>query len=146
MVDTNVTIVGNVARIELKYLASGASICDLGIAVNERQKNKHTGEWEDAPASFYDCTVFGQLAENVAESVEKGNRVIVTGKLKQDQWETDDGQKRSKVKVLVDAIGPELRFATAVIQKITRENASEHRQGQSSSSAPPAASDAPDYL
>lgn len=143
MADTQVTIIGGVVRSELKYLPSGMSLCEFSVAVNERVKNKDTGQWEDGDTSYFDCTAFSQLGENIAESIEKGSRVIVIGKLKMDSWQNDAGEKRSKIKVIVDACGPELRFATAQIQKITREGAGEHRQGQSANSAPPAGGDNP---
>lgn len=120
---TTVTIVGTLTRDpEMRYTPSGVAVVDLGVAVNERTKNKQTGQWEDGDASFFDCTVFNQQAENVAESLQKGSRVILRGRLKQDHWETDTGEKRSKIKVIVDDIGPELRFATAQVQKITRSD------------------------
>lgn len=126
---TTVTITGTVTRSELKYLASGMAITEFGVAVNERVKNKDTGKWEDGDASFFDCTVFGDMAENVAESIDKGTRVILKGRLKMDAWEDKEtGQKRSKIKVIVDDIGPELRWATAQVQKITRDSQTQQAQ------------------
>ena len=120
---TTVTIVGTLTRDpDLKFTASGVTLASFSVAVNERVKNKQTGQWEDGDASFFDCTVFNQQAENVAESLQKGSRVILRGRLKQDHWDTDTGEKRSKIKVIVDDIGPELRFATAQVQKITRSD------------------------
>ena len=120
---TTVCITGTVTRSELKYLASGMAITEFGVAVNERVKNKDTGKWEDGDASFFDCTVFGDMAENVAESIDKGTRVIVKGRLKMDSWEDKEtGAKRTKIKVIVDDMGPELRWATAQVQKITRSD------------------------
>ena len=127
---TVVTIVGNVTRIELKYLASGMAVAEFAVAVNERVKNKDTGQWEDGDSSFFDCTVFGQMAENVVETIEQGTRVILRGRLKQDRWETDSGDKRSKVKVMVDDIGPDLRWATAAVQKIQRSSSTHQGGGQ----------------
>lgn len=120
---TTVTIVGTLTRDpEMRYTPSGVSLASFSVAVNERVKNKQTNQWEDGDASFFDCTVFNQQAENVAESLQKGSRVILRGRLKQDNWETGTGEKRSKIKVIVDDIGPELRFATAQVQKITRSD------------------------
>lgn len=138
---TTVTIVGTLTRDpEMRYTPSGVSLASFSVAVNERVKNKQTNQWEDGDASFFDCTVFNQLAENVAESLQKGSRVILRGRLKQDHWETDSGEKRSKIKVIVDDIGPELRFATAQVQKITR---SDQTQGGGYQQQAPAASDNP---
>ena len=121
---TTVTIVGTLTRDpEMRYTPSGVSLASFSVAVNERVKNKQTNQWEDGDASFFDCTVFNQLAENVAESLQKGSRVILRGRLKMDSWEDKEtGKPRTKIKVIVDDIGPELRFATAQVQKITRSD------------------------
>ena len=121
---TTVTIVGTLTRDpEMRYTPSGVAVVELGVAVNERTKNKQTNQWEDGDASFFDCTVFNQQAENVAESLQKGSRVILRGRLKMDSWEDKEtGKPRTKIKVIVDDIGPELRFATAQVQKITRSD------------------------
>lgn len=120
--DVSITIVGTATRdVELRFSASGMAVAGFGIAVNDRQKNKDTGQWEDGEPSFYDVTAFGQFAENVAESVRKGTRVVVFGTLKQDRWEKD-GQKHSKHKIIADAIGPDLRFATASVNKAERSS------------------------
>lgn len=138
---TTVCIVGTVTRFDLKYAPSGVAIGEFGVAVNERVKNKQTGQWEDGDASFFDCTVFNQMAENAAESIQQGTRVIVRGRLKMDSWEDrETGKKRTKVKVIVDDLGPELRFATAQVQKITR---SDSTQGGGYQPQAPAASDNP---
>ena len=84
----------------------------FGLAVNRRWQNRQTNEWEEQ-ASFFDVTCWAQMAENVGESLAKGTRVIVTGRLEQRSWETDDGDKRSKVEIVADEIGPSLRWATA---------------------------------
>lgn len=121
---TTVTIVGTLTRDpEMRYTPSGVAVVELGVAVNERTKNKQTNQWEDGDPSFFDCTVFNQQAENVAESLQKGSRVILRGRLKMDSWEDKEtGKARTKIKVIVDDIGPELRFATAQVQKITRSD------------------------
>lgn len=131
MSDNNVTIVGNVTRDpEIRYTPSGASKVSFGIAVNRRWQNRQTQEWEEQ-TSFFDVVCWAQLAENVAESVVKGTRVVVTGRLEQRSWETDGGDKRSKVEIVADEIAPSLRWAACQVQKIERTHA-----GQQAKSAP----------
>lgn len=140
--DNAVTIIGTLTRDpEIRFTPSGATLVKFSIARNTRVKNGD--KWEDGPAQFYDVVAWNQLAENVGESLQKGHRVIVFGELNYQSWETDSGDKRSKVEIKAEAVGPELRFATAGIQKITRESASEHRQGQSSGSSQAPANDNP---
>ena len=117
---SNVTLIGNITRDpELRYTAGGQAIATFGIAVNRRWQNRQTNEWEEA-VSFFDVTAWQQLAENVAESVQKGTRVIVTGRLDQRSWETQDGEKRSKVEIVADEVGPSVRYATAAVTKNER--------------------------
>ena len=121
MSDNHVTIVGNATRDpELRYTPSGATVVTFGLAVNRRWRNRQTQEWEEE-TSFFDVKAWAGLAENVAESIVKGCRVIVTGRLEQRSWETDDGQKRSKVEVVADEIAPSLRWATAQVHRIERD-------------------------
>ena len=116
----NVSVVGNATRDpELRFTPSGQAIATFGIAVNRSWRNKQTNEWEEA-VSFFDVTCWAQMAENVAESVTKGTRVLVSGRLEQRSWETNDGEKRSKVEIVADEIGPSLRFATAGVTKNER--------------------------
>jgi single-strand DNA-binding protein len=111
-VNTHVTVVGNATREpELRYTQGGMPVASFGVAVSERTKNRDTGEWEDGEPSFYDVTCFRLLAESVAEAVAKGQRVIVTGALKQSRWEKD-GDKRSKVELLADDVGTSVLFAS----------------------------------
>ena len=115
-----VNIVGNVTRDpELRFTPSGQAVANFGVAVNRRWQNRQTQEWEEA-VSFFDITCWGQLAENVAESVQKGTRVVVDGRLDQRSWETQDGDKRSKVEIVADEVAPSLRWATAQIVKNER--------------------------
>lgn len=110
MADTSVSIVGNCTRDpETRFTQSGMCVASFGVAVSARKKNEATGQWEDGEASFFDVTAFGRLAENVAESVAKGRRVVVAGALKQSSWEKD-GQKRSKVEVVADDVGVSLKW------------------------------------
>ncbi|MCB0986201.1 MAG: single-stranded DNA-binding protein [Microthrixaceae bacterium] len=120
--DNTVTLVGNVTRDpEIRYTPSGQTVATFGLAVNRRWQNKATNEWEEQ-VSFFDVKCWSQMAENVAESVPRGTRVIVTGRLEQRSWETDNGEKRSKVEVVADEIAPSLRWATAQVQKIDRRD------------------------
>jgi single-strand DNA-binding protein len=117
-----VTLVGNATRDpELRFTNTGQAIASFGLAVNRRWQNRQTNEWEEA-VSFFDITCWAQLAENVAESVQKGARVVVTGRLDQRSWETDNGEKRSKVEVVADEVAPSLRWATAAVTKNERRD------------------------
>jgi single-strand DNA-binding protein len=118
--DNTVTIVGNCTREpELRFTASGQAVTGFGIAVNRRFGK---GDQAKEETSFFDVTAWGTLGENVAESIQKGARVIITGRLEQQTWEKD-GDKKSKVQIVADAIGPELRFATAVVSRTERTGA-----------------------
>ncbi len=118
--DNTVTLVGNVTRDpELRYTPSGQAVATFGLAVNRRWQNRQTNDWEEQ-VSFFDVKCWAQMAENVGESVQKGSRVVVSGRLEQRSWETDNGDKRSKVEVVADEIGPSLRWATAQITKNER--------------------------
>jgi single-strand DNA-binding protein len=115
-----VTVIGNATREpELRFTNTGQAVATFGLAVNRRWQNRQTNDWEEA-TSFFDVTCWAQMAENVAESVAKGARVIVTGRLEQRSWETQDGDKRSKVEIIADEVGPSLRWATAQITKNER--------------------------
>lgn len=114
-----ITIIGNVTRDpELRYLTSGTALAQLGVAVNRRYQQN--GEWQE-DTSFFDVVCWRELADNVSESISKGDRIIVTGRLEQRSWETQDGDKRSKVEIVADEVGPSLRWATARIEKIRRD-------------------------
>jgi single-strand DNA-binding protein len=113
--DNTVTVVGNVTRDpELRFTPGGMAVASFGVAWNRR---KQDGEEE---VSFFDVTCFRDLAENVAESVTKGTRVIIYGTLQQRSWETQDGDKRSKVEILADEVAPSLRWASATVTKNDR--------------------------
>ena len=120
MSDTTVSLVGNTTRdAEVRYTQSGQAVADFGMAVSNRVKNQ-AGEWEDGPGQFYDVTVWGTTAENFAESCPKGTRVMVIGRLQFDTWENEAGEKRSKVKIVADHVGPDLRWATASVAKVQK--------------------------
>jgi single-strand DNA-binding protein len=118
--DNTVTLVGNVTRDpEIRYTPSGQTVASFGLAVNRRWQNRQTNEWEEQ-TSFIDVKCWSQMAENVSESIQRGTRVIVTGRLEQRSWETDTGEKRSKIEVVADEVAPSLRWATATVTKIER--------------------------
>ena len=120
MAENTVTLIGNVTRDpELRFTPSGASIASFGLAVNRFWNDRQTGERREQ-TSFFDIACWGQLGQNVAESLAKGTRVVVTGRLEQRSWETEQGDKRSKVEVVADEVGPSLRWATADVTKNER--------------------------
>lgn len=120
MADNTVTIVGNVTRDpEVRYTAGGQANARFGVAVNRRWQNRQTNEWEEQ-VSFFDVVCWRELAENVAESIGKGTRVVVTGRLEQRTWETENGEKRSAVQITADEVGPSLRWATATVNRNER--------------------------
>jgi single-strand DNA-binding protein len=112
-----VTVVGNLTREpELRFVASGSAVTNFGIAVNRRKFNKETEEFDEV-VSFFDITCWASLAENVAESLAKGDRVVVFGRLEQQSWEDDEGNNKSKVVLIADEVGPSLRWSTAELTK-----------------------------
>lgn len=119
--DSNsITISGNITREpEMRYTPSGVSKVTFGVAVNRSWRNQQTQEWEEQ-TSFFNVVAWRQLAENVAASLTKGSRVVVSGRLEQRSWETEAGEKRSIVEVVADDVAPSLRFATAEIHKVER--------------------------
>src|SRR4029079_2609900 len=120
MADSNVTIVGNITRDpEIRYTGKGAAHASFAVAVSRRWQNRNSQEWEEQ-TSFFNVVCWREMAENVAESLGKGARVIVTGRLEQRSWETENGEKRSVVEVVADEIGPSLRWATAQTTKNDR--------------------------
>ncbi|MCI0424520.1 MAG: single-stranded DNA-binding protein [Actinobacteria bacterium] len=115
----NVTLIGNLVEDpELRFTPSGVAMAKIRLAVNRRWRGQD-GQWQE-DTSFFGGTVWREQAETVAESLQKGTRVIVTGRLEQRQWETDQGEKRSVVEVAIDEIGPSLRWATATVNKTQR--------------------------
>lgn len=112
-----VTIVGNVTRDpEIKFTQGGQAVANFGIAYNTRKKTS-SGDWEDAAPMFFDITCWGTLAENVGDSISKGDRVVVVGRLEQRSWETKEGDKRSKVEVIAEEVSPSLRWATCDVKR-----------------------------
>jgi len=119
--DTPITVVGNlVADPELRFTASGQPVATFRIASTPRFMDKATNEWKDGDSLFLSCNVWRQAAENVAESLQRGMRVIVTGRLKQRNYETKEGEKRTVYEVEVDDVGPSLRNASAKVARANR--------------------------
>ena len=135
MADNTITIVGNITRDpELKFLNSGQASVKIGVAVSRRWQNRQTQEWEER-TSYFDVVSYGPMAENVANSLAKGSRVLVTGRLEQRSWETPEGDKRYAIEINADEIAPSLRWATAVVNKTPRPEGSGF-SGPSRPSAP----------
>src|SRR5215211_6412793 len=119
--DTTITVIGNLTDDpELRFTPSGAAVAKFRVASTPRFMDKQSGEWKDGEPLFLACTVWRQAAEHVAESLQRGSRVIVTGRLRQRSYETREGEKRTVIELEVDEIGPSLRYATAKVQKMAR--------------------------
>ena len=122
--DTTITLIGNLTDDpELRYTPNGAAVANFTVASTPRYLDKTTNEWKDAETLFLRCSIWKQAAENVAESLTRGTRVILSGRLKQRSYETKEGEKRTVYEVEVDEIGPSLRSATAKVNKTTRSGA-----------------------
>ncbi|GAA2990928.1 single-stranded DNA-binding protein [Actinokineospora diospyrosa] len=119
--DTIITVVGNLtADPELRFTPSGAAVASFTVASTPRTFDRQSGEWKDGEALFLRCNIWRQAAENVAESLTRGSRVLVTGRLKQRSFETREGEKRTVMELEVDEVGPSLRYATAKVNKVSR--------------------------
>ncbi|MEJ2869992.1 single-stranded DNA-binding protein [Actinomycetospora sp. OC33-EN08] len=119
--DTVITVVGNLtADPELRFTPSGAAVANFTVASTPRTFDRQSGEWKDGEALFLRCNIWRQAAENVAESLTRGARVIVQGRLKQRSFETREGEKRTVIELEVDEVGPSLRYATASVTKASR--------------------------
>jgi single-strand DNA-binding protein len=119
--DTVITVIGNLtADPELRFTPSGAAVANFTVASTPRQFDRQTNEWKDGDALFLRCAIWREAAENVAESLTRGSRVIVSGRLKQRSFETREGEKRTVVELEVDEIGPSLKYATAKVNKASR--------------------------
>jgi single-strand DNA-binding protein len=120
--ETQITIVGNlVDDPELRFTPSGAAVANFRVASTPRVFDRQTGEWRDGESLFLNCSVWRQYAENVAESLQRGMRVIVQGRLKQRSYETKEGERRTVFEVEVEEVGPALRHATAKVTKTQRQ-------------------------
>ncbi len=119
--DNSVTLVGNLTRDpELRYTTGGRGVASFGLAVNRRYQQN--GEWQEE-VSFFNVVAWGDLGENAAASLNKGNRIVVTGRLQQRSYETREGEKRSVTEVIADDLGPSLRWAQAQVERISRDSA-----------------------
>ena len=119
--DTVITVIGNLtADPELRFTPSGAAVANFTVASTPRTFDRQTNEWKDGEALFLRCNIWREAAENVTESLVKGSRVIVQGRLKQRSYETREGEKRTVVELEVDEIGPSLRYATAKVNRASR--------------------------
>ncbi|MGI8983814.1 MAG: single-stranded DNA-binding protein [Acidimicrobiales bacterium] len=139
----SVTLVGNITRDpELRFTASGQATASFGLAVNRVWNDRQTNEKKEA-VSFFDIVCWREMAENASESLTKGARVVVTGRLEQRSWETPEGDKRSKIEVIADEVGPSLRWATAEVRKNDRRGPGEGAGQPSNSGQRPVANPAP---
>ncbi|WP_433685778.1 single-stranded DNA-binding protein [Nocardia sp. CA-119907] len=121
--DTVITVKGNLtAAPELRFTPAGVAVASFTVASTPRYRDPNTSEWKDADALFLRCNVWREAAENAAESLTRGARVIVSGRLKQRSYETREGEKRTVVELEVDEVGPSLRYATAKISRVNRSN------------------------
>ncbi len=136
----SVTLVGNLVEDpELRFTASGVAMARIRLAVNRRWRDNNN-EWQEE-TSFFGGTCWRDVAENVAESLSKGDRVFITGRLEQRNWETNEGEKRSIIEVRIDEVGPSLRWATAQVSKTPRNNAGGSYGGGGSTPPAPVARD-----
>ncbi|MGV9296265.1 MULTISPECIES: single-stranded DNA-binding protein [Amycolatopsis] len=121
--ETVITVVGNLTSDpELRFTPSGAAVANFTVASTPRTLDRQSGEWKDGEALFLRCSIWRQAAENAAESLSRGARVLVTGRLVQRSFETKEGEKRTVVELQVDEIGPSLRYATARVTKVSRNS------------------------
>ncbi len=126
---TPVTLRGRLTRDpELRYSAKGMPVTKFAVVTSRRFKNDQTSEWEDRDTTFWDCVVFGELADHAAESLEKGTAVIVQGNAAQEEWTTKDGEKRRSVKVTVEDVAVSLRFQSAKVAKVARSEGGGQQQ------------------
>ncbi len=120
--ETIITVVGNLTDDpELRFTPSGAAVANFSVASTPRNFDKNTNEWVDGEAMFLRCSIWRQAAENVAESLQRGMRVVVQGRLKARTYETREGEKRTVFEIEVDEIGPSLKFATAKVNRTSRQ-------------------------
>lgn len=127
-----VTVVGTLtADPDLRYTATGVAVANFTVAANDRRFDKARNEWVDGDATFLRCSIWRDAAEHVAESLNRGNRVLVTGQLKQRSYETNEGEKRTVFELEVTEIGPSLKWATAKVAKAARANGTGTGTGKS---------------
>jgi single-strand DNA-binding protein len=137
--ETIITVVGNLtADPELRFTPSGAAVASFTIASTPRTFDRNSNEWKDGEALFLRCSIWRQAAENVAESLQRGMRVIASGRLKQRSYETREGEKRTVIELDVDEIGPSLKYASAKVNRTQRGSSGGGFGGSGSSDAAPA--------
>jgi single-strand DNA-binding protein len=140
--DVNITLIGNlVDDPQLRFTPTGMAVANFRVASTPRFLDKTTNEWKDGESVFLSCTVWRQAAENVAESLQRGMRVIVSGKFVQRSYETKEGEKRTVYEVQADEVGPSLRNASAKVVKASREHAGDDKYGSQSRPAAQSADD-----
>ena len=140
--ETVITVVGNLtADPELRFTPSGAAVANFTVASTPRNFDRQSGEWKDGEALFMRCNVWRQAAENVAETLTRGMRVMVSGRLKQRSYETREGEKRTVFEIQVDEVGPSLKYATAKVTRTQRSGGSSYGGGQQGGQSSPADND-----
>ena len=136
--ETPITIIGNiVAEPELRYTPAGAAVCNFRVASTPRTYNRNTGQWEDGEAMFLTCNAWKQLGENTANTLAKGMRVIVNGKLKQRSFQTREGDNRTVFEIDVEEVGPSLRYATAQVNRTQQGGAPQSNTGNAWATSQP---------
>lgn len=144
--ETTITVVGNLTGDpDLRFTPSGAAVANFTVASTPRTFDKQANEWKDGEALFLRCSIWRQAAEHVAESLTRGARVIVSGRLKQRSYETKEGEKRTSLELDVDEIGPSLRYATVKVIKAQRSGGSSTSSSDQWASAPPAGDTEPPF-
>jgi single-strand DNA-binding protein len=142
--ETVITIIGNLTNDpELRFTPSGAAVANFTVASTPRQFDRQTNEWKDGEALFLRCSIWRQAAENVAESLTRGMRVVVQGRLQQRSYETREGEKRTVIEMQVDEVGPSLRYATAKVNRTQRGSSGGGFGGDSAGSPSGGAADDP---
>ena len=135
--ETTLTIIGNLTQdLELRYTPSGAAVANFTVAATPKSFDRNKNEWVDGETLFQRCSLWKEAAENATESLQKGMRVVVTGRLKSRSYEATSGEKRTVVELEVDEIGPSLKYATAKVQRTQRNNASGNSSGFNQQSQP----------
>jgi single-strand DNA-binding protein len=141
--ETVITLVGNLTGDpELRFTPSGAAVANFTVASTPRTFDRQSNEWKDGETLFMRCAIWREAAENVAESLTKGTRVVVTGRLRSRSYETREGEKRTVMEMDVDEVGPSLRYATAKVARTSRDGGSGGFGGRGGGSAPGPAADA----
>jgi single-strand DNA-binding protein len=135
--ETTITLIGNlVTDAELRFTPSGSAVANFRIASTPRTFDRQSNEWKDGETLFLPCNVWREQAENLVESLTKGSRVIISGRLKPRTYETKEGEKRTVIELEVDEMGPSLKSATAKVQRTQRNGSSQQGQGNAGGNSP----------